>query len=90
LDSINEGKEFDMAKGLTQAEAIRRIRRLTLSVTIRDGEIRVAYPLWFVANRYPEATHQERLHRIEALAYYTTDLQDAVDTAERMYETGIL
>ena len=57
----------------TQAETFRAIRALGLTAGLRDGEWRVSYPLWAVGKV-----------QAEAIAYYTNDRQDAIETARFM------
>lgn len=65
---------------LRQAEAQRRIRDMGMACTVSStGEFRVTvHAVSFVAAGYG---HMDARERSEACAYYTTDAQDAVDTA---------
>jgi hypothetical protein len=58
----------------TLKEAKLLLKKLNISITKKDGEYRVNY-----------FSHCGGLLRMEATAYYTTDLQDAVDTAKREF-----
>lgn len=59
---------------MTKQELFTQVRQLGLAVTALDGEYRVTYGAWQVRDAA----------RREALAYYTDDRQDALDTARRM------
>lgn len=61
-----------MARSLTQAKAA--IRGMGMAVSSFQGELRVT----FQRMDMPNATERE------AVAYYTTDTDDAVDTARAM------
>lgn len=60
------------------------LRKLGLSLTRKDGEYRVTYSLDNV--RYMLLNYSQKLERMEAVAYYSDDLQDVVSTAKRMLE----
>ena len=50
-------------------------RAIGIRLSRKDGEYRVAHDTWVLST-----------DEIEASAYYTTDLQDAVNTAELMHK----
>lgn len=70
---------------MTKAQVKTAIQSLGLSARCIDGEWRVAIRLeHFLAKG---ATYTEARERNEASAYYTTDAEDAMGTAEAMAAT---
>lgn len=55
-----------------QKQTLKAIRQLGMSVSIRDGEYRITYP-------------GLSRDRAEAVAYYTSDRHDALNTARAMW-----
>lgn len=59
---------------MTQNETIKAIRDMGLACRVQDGEFRVAY----------------RVRDNEASACYTTDREDALDTAKAMVKQSLV
>lgn len=74
---------IDMSQSAFQIERS-KLRKLGLALTRKDGEYRVTFSLNNV--RWMMLSHTQKLERMEAVAYYSDDLQDIVDTAKRMLE----
>lgn len=67
---------------MNQKQAEAYIRKIGLSVVVRDGEFRVSYPLAFYTGQ--GMTRAEAAERAEATAHYTDCRNDAVATAACM------
>lgn len=63
---------------MTKQETLSTIKAMGLSARCVDGEYRVTFPLDAGLPR------TEAIEQAEAMAYYTNDGQDAIDTAAAM------
>lgn len=76
---------------MTLKEATDKCRKLGFWLTKNEGEYRVAPNLNMAGivldfNEKKEHTREELIKKAEAIAYYTDDIEDAVDTAKLMCE----
>ena len=73
----------------TQAQTLRAIRALGLTANVRNREYRITFPIDSCLNLLiradaASATVANARRKAEAIAYYTNDRQDAIDTARFM------
>lgn len=71
---------------MKRADTIAAIRALGLTVTVTDGEWRIAPPLMAYAKAYK--SQAMRKHRQEAQAAYEYDAEAALGTARAMVSEG--
>lgn len=64
---------------MTQREVIKAVHDLGMSCRVCEGEFRIAPSLYTITGSKSEQREAQ-----EAIAYYTTDAQDALDTAKAM------
>lgn len=62
---------------MTQREVIKAVHDLGMSCRVYDGEFRIAPSLYTITGSKAEKREMQ-----ERAAYYTTDAQDALDTAK--------
>lgn len=66
---------------LTLKAAQQLVAQHSVRITSKDGEYRVADMFAPMADIFPDESRAQILARIELRAYYTNDLEDAVNTA---------
>jgi hypothetical protein len=67
---------------MTIASNLRILRSIeSIRATCVDGEYRVTVSAFTIQVRHPEVTRLQAVKRSEAIAYYTSDFDDALATA---------
>lgn len=70
---------------MTRTETRLAIKALPhMSATLTDGEWRVFVTLQSVVMAFPDKSLSWALRKVEAMACYTNDAEDALDTAKAM------
>ena len=69
---------------VSRAQLIAGIKEMGMAVTYTNGEYRVTFPEMTLRALFHDCTRAQILTRLEEIAYYTQDAEDALNTAGTM------